>query len=88
MSTTPPPYASLMPVVLLLEEHGNVQLDGGFLNSPSGWYCRMRDPIDVNLVEGALALPSEWVVSHGNDTILDRTTWCAILGPGAEVLSH
>jgi hypothetical protein len=36
----------LVPLVQILECAGNTALDGGFLNSPDGWYCRMSAPID------------------------------------------
>lgn len=78
------PFFPLLPVVKILEEHGNLAVDGGFLNSPSGWYCRMRDPLDVHLIRAAGNAPPNWDVSEEGDTVLDRNTWCAILGPGAD----
>lgn len=78
-----PPFASLLPVVELLESTGNLAVDGGFLNSPAGWYCRMRDPLDLALIVARLDVPSSWELSEPADTVLDRNTWCAILGPGA-----
>ena len=81
MST--PPYESLLAVVDLLERAGNAAIDGGFLNSPAGWYCRMRDPLDLGLVRRELTIPSSWSLSEVHDTIHDRSTWCAVVGPGA-----
>ena len=78
------PYASLEPVVALLEECGNFPVDGGFLNSPGGWYCRMRDRLDIALIRSSLEVPASWVLSADGDTVLDRNTWCAVLGPAAD----
>jgi hypothetical protein len=55
-----PPHESLLAFVALLEAAGNVALDGGFLNSPAGWYRRMRDPLDLELVRRVLIVPSSW----------------------------
>jgi hypothetical protein len=78
-----PLYEPLLAVVALLEAAGEPPVDGGFLNSPGGWYCRMRDPLDLGLVRRELIVPSIWSLSEAHDTILDQSTWCSVLGPGA-----
>lgn len=78
-----PLYAKLVPLVKVLEAVGNVSVDGGFLNSPAGWYCRMRDPIDFDLLRDRDVLLPTFDVSEARDTVLDRATWSAVLGPGS-----
>ena len=80
---TKPLYAALLPVVELLVAHGNEPADGGFLNSPGGWYCRMTQTLDIDLVQRELDLPPSVSCSREVDTIGDRATWASIIGPGA-----
>jgi hypothetical protein len=74
------PFAALIPLVAALVAAGNEAVDGAFLNSPGGWYCRMASPIDFGLL-GALELPGTIELSPEHDTVLDRSTWSAVLGP-------
>jgi len=78
------PYGNLVPIVDRLIELGNVALDGGFILSQGGWYCRLEKPIDVRAVQDAFELPPSIKVSASHDTILDERSWCAIVGPGAQ----
>jgi hypothetical protein len=75
------PYATLVPVLDALVAAGNAAIDGGFLNSPGGWYCRLANPIDFDLLVETLVLPSSVDLIVDGDTVLDRATWCAVLGP-------
>lgn len=84
LSPSPSDVASLLPFVELLVRAGNEAIDGGFLSSPSGWYCRMRHPLDVGLIRANLSWPEHVEISEEHDSILDRATWAAVLGPGAE----
>src|SRR5262249_39403927 len=34
-----------------LVDMGNVAVDGGFIETPDGWRCRMRDPIDFGVLK-------------------------------------
>jgi hypothetical protein len=74
-------YGALMPVVNLLVDAGNTAIDGGFLNSPGGWYCRMAASIDFELLRSQLQLPSSIELFVAGDTVLDRSTWSAVIGP-------
>ncbi|MEI2640056.1 MAG: hypothetical protein V9F03_13820 [Microthrixaceae bacterium] len=88
MSIQPSPpsdeVTDLLPFVELLIGAGNEAIDDGFLNSPAGWYCRMRDPLDFALIREELHWPGHVEVSELHDSVLDRSTWAAVLGPGAE----
>jgi hypothetical protein len=57
--------------------------NGGFLNSPAGWYCRMRDSLNFDLIRQEITPWPTLDISEEYDTILDKSTWCAILGPDA-----
>ena len=74
------PYENLLPVVDFLAANGNRPVDGGFLLNPDGWRCRMSEPLDFCLVRENFKLPDTLLFSH--DSILDRSTWCVIEGPG------
>lgn len=43
----------------------------------------MRDPLDLGLVRRELSFPSSWSLSELHDTVLDKSTWCSVLGPNA-----
>jgi hypothetical protein len=77
-------YASLLPIVEVLEQSGNKAVDGGFMNSQGGWYCRMRRPIDFELVRRRFDLPAHIELHEENDVVFDRSTWCAVEGPRAK----
>ena len=77
------PYRNLMPVVDLLVSEGNALVDGGFLHSPAGWYCRMARPLDLPRVRREFDIPETIELSTEFDSILDRLSWCAIEGSGA-----
>jgi hypothetical protein len=77
------PYGNLVPLVDRLVELGNVAVDGGFIPSQGGWYCRLEKPIDFSAVEEVFELPPTIKLAASHDTILDERSWCAILGPGA-----
>jgi hypothetical protein len=78
------PYDSLLPIIRVLERHGSVAVDGGFLNSPAGWYCRMSRSIDFEREKAECDLPRSVDLAEEYDTIIDRSTWCSILGPGSD----
>lgn len=81
VSTNPDaPYANFAPIVDRLVELGNLAVDGGFILSQGGWYCRLERSIDVNAVEDTFELPPSIKISA--DTVLDERSWCAIVGPG------
>jgi len=77
-------YNALLPLVDTLVQSGNLPIDGGFLNSPGGWYCRVRDPINFELLRSVASIPPDIELHDDGDTVLDRSTWAAILGPGAD----
>ena len=77
------PYENLLPILEALLASGNETMDGGFLLNPDGWRCRLRRPIDFGLIAATFELPSNISVSRQHDSVLDRSTWCVIEGPGA-----
>jgi hypothetical protein len=78
------PFANLLPIVDVLVAHGNVPVDGGFVSNPAGWECRLREPIDVELVAAEFQLPPTIQASAFYDAIHDFTSWCTVEGPGAD----
>lgn len=78
------PYANLLPITDALLAAGNEHLDGGFVLTPAGYVCRLAKPIDVALVRARFSLPPTIEASGEYDTILDRLSWVAIEGPGAD----
>src|SRR5262249_15282763 len=65
-----------------LVDMGNVAVDGGFIETPDGWRCRMRDPIDFGVLKTMFQFPPN-VLFESDDTILDAAAGYAIEGPGA-----
>jgi hypothetical protein len=82
--SSPQPFTNLLPIVDALASGGNPPLDGGFVLDPDGWRCRMTRPIDFELIAARFTLPPSIVASRATDTVLDRSTWISIEGPGAE----
>jgi hypothetical protein len=82
-STDDQQYSNLLPIVALLVRLGNATEDGGFVMSPDGWRCRLRDPLDFDAVSGEFEIPASIKMSEGQDTILDTLSWCSIEGPQA-----
>jgi len=85
------PFANLVPIVEALVGAGNVlgrdsklRADCGFYMTQGGWQCDLELPIDFALVLGRFKLPASIEASEAFDTILDRLSWCAIEGPGAD----
>lgn len=79
------PFENLAPLVSVLTDSGNVPLDGGFRLSQAGWICRLTNPINFDLIQSQFEFPENIAPSKETDTILDRNSWCAIEGPGADV---
>ena len=79
------PFENLIPLVSALTDSGNVLLDGGFRLSQAGWICRLANPIDFDLIQSQFEFPENIALSKETDTILDRNSWCAVEGPGADV---
>lgn len=42
------------------------------------------DSLDLSLIRSNLELPASVEVSEQHDSILDPTTWAAVLGPGSD----
>jgi hypothetical protein len=63
-------------------ERGNAAIDGGFVLDPDGWRCRMREPLDFDLISDLFILPANVHLAPDHDAVLDRLTWCSIEGPG------
>jgi len=77
------PYANLLPLVETLIAAGNELVDDGFLMNPDGWRCRLRQPLDLQLVREKFNLPENIQLSEEFDSVLDRSSWCVIEGPGS-----
>lgn len=77
------PYANLVPIVEALVSAGNEASRGGFVNSQGGYYCSLAAPIDFELVRANFEFPKSIELSQEHDTILDKLSWVAIIGPGA-----
>jgi hypothetical protein len=77
------PFANLLPLVTAIVERGNAVIGGGFVLNPDGWRCRMREPLDFDLISDLFILPANVHLAPDHDTVLDRLTWCSIEGPGA-----
>jgi hypothetical protein len=77
------PFSNLLPIVDLLARRGNSLVDGGFILTPAGWQCRLSDRMNLDLVLSEFVLPPSVETSVEYDTILDRLSWCVIMGPGA-----
>jgi hypothetical protein len=78
------PYANLLPIADKLIAHGNSYAEGGFRLTQGGWECQLTMPIDFALVARFFSIPASIDASPDYDTILDRQSWCAIEGPGAQ----
>ena len=77
------PYADLLPLVEGLLAAGNAYVDGGFIQNPDGWRCRLARPIDFALLRRSFVVPESVLLSSAHDTVVDKRTWCSIEGPGA-----
>lgn len=78
------PYANLLPIADLLIAHGNSFADGGFRLTQGGWERQLTMPIDFALIARSFSIPASIQASSDYDTILDRQSWCAVEGPGAQ----
>lgn len=78
------PYANLLPLVEALANHGN-EASGPFVLDQSGWWCRVARPIDFDFIDANFDLPPSITLGRGHDTVLDRLSWSAIIGPGSVV---
>lgn len=84
---SPKRYSNLLPVVELLLAHGNRYAEGyeeGFALDPrgGGYICELALPIDFDLLEREVVLPPTITAKRKYDSVLDRSTWCMISGPG------
>jgi hypothetical protein len=77
------PWLNLAPIIQFMVDAGNRTLDGGFIQYPDGWRCRMSEPLNLEGIRRNFELPSTIILSDGHDSVLDKKSWCVIEGPGA-----
>ncbi len=76
---------NIVELAKFLISHGNKLDQKELFESHRDCYqCRLKKPIDFEIINRNLILPSNIVLSPESDEILDESTWYLIVGSNAK----